>query len=123
MRYALILRVLAAVCAFFSAAAFAKPALHFSGKQGQTVDIADYSYSTPPSRPLAIDFSFETGDAKRLSDLMHSNVGSQLEVKIGKQTVMMPLVRDVPKVSGLEVTVPDAETFAAVKAALNDQAK
>jgi len=98
--------------------AFAKPALHFSANQGKPVAIENYSYDLPSSPALAIDLSFGHADAKRLRSLMQANQGSQVTLTVGDQTVMTPIVRDVPQGTSLELTLSDTKAFAAVKAAL-----
>jgi len=114
----MIICVVVAASSLISLNAFAKPALHFSANQGKPVDIEDYSSEVPPSPAFAIDLSFGHADAERLWSLMRANQGSQVTVTIGDQTVMTPVVRDVPQGTGLELTLSDAKAFAAAREAL-----
>lgn len=110
--------LIAAACLFFSANSYATPLLHFSGKQGQSVDISNYSHSIPPTPTYAIALKFGNEDAQRLWNLMRANMGSQVAVRIGDQTTMTPVVRDVPTGTGLQLTLSNAEEFGSIKSAL-----
>ena len=114
-----IVRNLLLVCSIIATNALAAPVLHFSGKQGVPVDIPTYSHSIPSSPAYAISLSFGHDDAQRLWDLMRSNIGSQLAVRIGDKSTMTPVVRDVPAGTNLQLTLSDAKEFEVIKSALD----
>lgn len=120
MRNSIVARRVLIAASLMSASAFAKPALQFTGKGGESLEIVDYAYSTPTAPKLAINLSFADKDAARLRQLMAANRGSQVQVKIGDQTALTPTIRAVPSGNDLQLTLSDASSFASVKQALDE---
>jgi hypothetical protein len=107
-----------AACAVFATTVFAKPTLEFSGKHGGLVRVKTYTFATPPTPPLAINFSFGAEDAKSLAELMGNNLGTKLRIKIGQKEVMTPMVRDVPRSGELQLTLASSAEYQNIKSIL-----
>ena len=114
----IIFRGLFVALALYSVNASAAPKIVFTAPSGESVAIGSYLHSVPPNGHFEIDLSFEKADAERLRHLMQANIGSRVNISVGKESTMSPVVRAAPTGDGLTLTLGNEKEFEAMKVAL-----